>query len=71
MDADATWADNYDGNVHLALDAEKLWVAWERGRTMTENVYSGPWDFWARVEAPLPELRSRWGIPAGRDARSR
>ena len=42
MDSDPTWADNYDGNVHLGFDAEKLWVAWERGRAMTENVYSGP-----------------------------
>ena len=24
MDADPNWADNYDGNVHLGLDAEKL-----------------------------------------------
>jgi hypothetical protein len=63
MDADPTWADNYDGNVHLGLDAEKLWVAWERGRAMTENVYSGHWDFWAHVGTPLAELRDRWGIP--------
>jgi hypothetical protein len=63
MDADPTWADNYDGNVHLGLDAEKLWVAWERGRAMTENVYSGHWDFWAHVATPLSELRSQWGIP--------
>ena len=58
-----TWADNYDGNVHLGLDAEKLWVAWERGRAMTENVYSGHWDFWAHVTTPLGELRNRWDIP--------
>ena len=63
MDADPSWADNYDGNVHLGLDAEKLWVAWERGRAMTENVYSGHWNFWAHATAPLTELRSRWGIP--------
>jgi hypothetical protein len=63
MEADPTWADNYDGNVHLGLDAEKLWVAWERGRAMTENVYSGHWDFWSHTATPLIELRSRWGIP--------
>jgi len=63
MEADPTWADNYNGNVHLGLDAAKLWVAWERGRTMTENVYSGHWDFWAHVATPLSELRSQWGIP--------
>jgi len=39
-------------------------VAWDRGRTMTEDVYSGHWDFWAHVTTPLDELRERWGIPA-------
>jgi hypothetical protein len=62
IDADPSWADNYNGNVHLGLDAEKLWTAWERGTAMTENVYSGHWDFWARVATPLGELRDRWGI---------
>lgn len=64
MAADPTWQDNYNGNVHLGLDAAKLWVAWDRGRTMTEDVYSGHWDFWAHVTTPLDELRERWGIPA-------
>ena len=32
MQADPSWRDNYDGNVHLGLDAEKLWVAWDGGR---------------------------------------
>ncbi len=63
MEADPTWADNYNGNVHLGLDAEKLWVAWERGRATNENVYSGHWDFWAHITTPLDELRNRWGIP--------
>jgi hypothetical protein len=34
MAADPSWRDNYDGNVHLGLDAEKLWTAWARGRAM-------------------------------------
>ncbi len=63
IEADPTWADNYDGNVHLGLDAEKLWVAWQRGVAMTEDVYSGHWDFWAHVATPLADLRARWGIP--------
>jgi hypothetical protein len=61
--ADPSWRDTFDGNVHLGLDAEKLWVAWERGRAMTEDVYSGHWSFWDHVERPLDELRSRWTIP--------
>lgn len=63
IEADPTWADNYDGNVHLGLDAEKLWVAWDRGRSMTEDLYSGHWDFWANAATPLDELRQRYGIP--------
>ena len=61
--ADPSWRDTYEGNVHLGLDPEKLWVAWERGRTMSEDVYSGHWSFWDHVEQPLDELRSRYGIP--------
>jgi hypothetical protein len=61
--ADPSWRDTYDGNVHLGLDAEKLWVAWERGRAMSEDVYSGHWSFWDHVERPLEELRSQWAIP--------
>jgi hypothetical protein len=48
--ADPSWRDNYDGNVHLGLDAEKLWVAWSRGRAMTADVYSGHWSFWDHIE---------------------
>jgi hypothetical protein len=62
MAADPSWRDNYDGNVHLGLDAEKLWVAWARGGTMTEDVYSGHWSFWDHVETSLEELRDRWRI---------
>jgi hypothetical protein len=64
LEADPSWADNFDGNVHLGLDAEKLWVAWERGGTMSENVYSGHWDFWSHTTAPLEELRQQWHIPS-------
>ncbi len=63
MEADPDWADNYEGNVHLGLDAAKLWVAIARGRAMTENLYSGHWDFWAHAPEPLEDLRSRWSIP--------
>jgi hypothetical protein len=63
MDADPTWADNYDGNVHLGLDAKKLWIAWERGRAMTENVYSGHWDFWAHVARRSPSCVTAGASP--------
>ncbi len=60
MAADPSWRDNYDGNVHLGLDVEKLWVAWDRGRTTRQDVYSGHWNFWAHTTTPLTELRERW-----------
>ncbi len=63
MEADPDWADNYEGNVHLGLDAATLWVAITNGRAMTENLYSGHWDFWAHAPEPLEDLRSRWSIP--------
>ena len=63
MQADPSWRDNYDGNVHLGLDAEKLWVTWDRGRAMSEDVYSGHWDFWSHVDASLDDLRERYSIP--------
>jgi hypothetical protein len=63
MEANPDWADSYEGNVHLGLDAAKLWVAIARGRAMTENVYSGHWDFWAHAPESLEDLRRRWSIP--------
>lgn len=63
MESDPSWADNYDGNVHLGLDAEKLWVAWQRGVAMRADLYSGHWDFWAHVATPLEDLRERWHVP--------
>ena len=63
MEADPEWAENYDGNVHLGLDAEKLWLAIARGRAMAVNLFSGHWDFWAQAAVPLEELRERWRIP--------
>lgn len=62
-EADPAWRDNYSGNVHLGLDPRKLWVAVERGRAMTTDLYSGHWDFWEATEQPLDELRHRYGIP--------
>lgn len=62
MLADPSWRDNYDGNVHLGLDAEKLWVAWQRGRAMAINVYDGHWDFWEQVRVPVEELRERYAV---------
>ena len=62
MIADPSWRDNYDGTVHLGLDAAKLWTAWQRGAAMTANLYDGHWDFWSHVETPLDELRNRYGV---------
>ena len=62
MIADPSWRDNYDGNVHLGLDAAKLWTAWQRGAAMTANLYDGHWDFWSHVETPLDDLRNRYGV---------
>ncbi len=63
MAADPSWRDNYQGNVHLGLDPAKVWVAWERAGAMTEDVYSGSWDFWDLVGVDLDELRQRYSIP--------
>ncbi len=63
MDRDPSWRDNFEGNVHLGLDPGKLWVAWERGRAMSEDVFSGRWSFWDHIHTPLDELRARYTIP--------
>lgn len=62
MLVDPSWRDNYDGNVHLGLDAQKLWAAWQRGQEMKVNLYDGHWDFWAQAAVPLEELRERYAI---------
>ena len=64
MQADPSWADNYDGNVHLGLDAEKLWVAWERGRAMSgERVLGALGLLGPRDNSPCPSCAAEWGIP--------
>lgn len=61
--ADPSWRDNYAGNVHLGLDPTKLWVAWERGGAMSQDLYDPAWSFWDLVEVPVDELRERYTIP--------
>jgi hypothetical protein len=61
--ADPSWRDNYQGNVHLGLDPAKVWVAWDRATAMSEDVYSGTWDFWSLVDTDLDDLRTRYTIP--------
>lgn len=61
--SDPTWRDNYSGNVHLGLDPEKLWVAWDRGGRQRQDLYDPSWDFWSLVEVPTEELRERYSIP--------
>lgn len=61
--ADPDWATTYAGNVHLGLDARKLWVAWDRGAKMNVDVYDPAWDFWEHAPRPLEELRTEYGIP--------
>lgn len=60
--ADPSWATTYAGTIHLGLDPAKLWIAWDRGLEMSEDVYSGEWDFWAHIETPLEALRAEYGI---------
>jgi hypothetical protein len=60
--ADPSWRDNFDGNVHLGLDATKLWTAWQRGRAMSTNLYDGHWDFWTAAPIPLEEVRHRYAV---------
>lgn len=61
--ADPSWRDNYAGNVHLGLDATKLWTAWERGGAMAVDVYDPSWRFWDLAEVAVDELRERYAIP--------
>jgi hypothetical protein len=61
--ADPSWRDNYAGNVHLGLDATKLWAAWERGGAMATDLYDPSWDLWGLVALPLDELRERYAVP--------
>lgn len=63
MDRDPSWRDNFAGNVHLGLDPAKLWVSWSRGAAMTEDLFSGTWDFWSYVDEPVEDLRRRYAIP--------
>ncbi|MCV7178130.1 hypothetical protein [Mycolicibacterium sphagni] len=63
IEADPSWRDNYQGNVHLGLDLAKLWVAWDRGAATTEDLYSGHWDLWSVASEQVTELRVRYGIP--------
>lgn len=60
--ADPAWATTYAGTIHLGLDPAKLWIAWDRGSQMIEDVYSGEWDFWAHVETPLEALRAAYRV---------
>ncbi len=46
------------GALHMPMCMEAL----RRGAAMTVDL-SGPWDFWAVIDAPLKELRERYGIP--------
>jgi hypothetical protein len=62
MDRDASWRDNFEGNVHLGLDPAKLWVAWSRGAAMSEDLFSGRWRFWDHVGEPVDDLRVRYAV---------
>lgn len=63
MDRDPSWRDNYEGNVHLGLDPAKLWVAWERGKRTTQNLFDGEWSIWDHADDTVDELRVRYEIP--------
>jgi hypothetical protein len=61
---DPSWRETFAGNVHLGLDPAKLWVAWDRGQAMTEDVYrpAPPWSFWDLTAVPVAELQERFAI---------
>jgi hypothetical protein len=64
FDRDPSWRDNYEGNVHLGLDPAKLWVAWERGKRTTQNLFDGEWSLWDNADERVDDLRVRYEIPA-------
>jgi hypothetical protein len=43
-----------------ALDPKEFWHAWERGQAMRIDIFGPAWDFWAWVDQPLAELRTRY-----------
>lgn len=54
-----------DGRAHLALDAAKLFTAWERGTAMSRNLFDSddPWDFWEHAGSSVADLRRSYDIP--------
>jgi hypothetical protein len=50
------------GSARGALDAEKFWRAWERGRMVAVDIFAPNWNFWGVVNTPLAELRSAYNI---------
>lgn len=45
-----------------ALDPEKFLISWQRGASMTADVLSPDWEFWAVVDQELDQLRADYGI---------
>jgi hypothetical protein len=52
------------GSHRGAFDPDKFWVAWDRGSTVSTDVFAAAWDFWAVVGEDLEALRRRYAIPA-------
>jgi hypothetical protein len=50
------------GSATGALDAEKFWCAWERGRMVAVDVFAPDWKFWGVLDTLLVELRSAYHI---------
>jgi len=46
-----------------AFDPAAFWIAWDRGSRVGVDVFAAGWDFWGAVDAPLADLRRRYGIP--------
>ena len=51
-----------------AMDPKEFWHAWERGQAMKIDIFGPEWDFWAWVDQPLAELRTRY-LPGVRGRR--
>jgi hypothetical protein len=53
-----------DGRARLSLDAAKVWTAWDRGASMSRNLFDvdDPWDFRAHASTSIADLRRDYDI---------
>lgn len=51
------------GSYRGALDAAKLWVAWDRGSRTTSDTFARDFDLWELAVEPLDVVRRAFGVP--------